>query len=498
MSTTPFIAPDDVHNRALVKRTHPEDWPVHAGEDRYDVVVVGGGPGGLVTAMGANGVGARVALIEKGLLGGDCLISGCVPSKALLKSAKVARSARKAAAFGVHTGEVRVDFAAVMERMRSLRAGISHHDAAERFQKEGIDIYLGHGTFVGRDAIEVNGRRLTFKRAVIATGAHARRPVLPGVDDANVLTNESLFALTELPKRLVVVGGGVIGCEMAQAFAAFGSEVTLIELGDRVLPRVAADASRALEAALRSDGVTLMHNANVTGFERVGEDSIVVATVDGDERRVAADAVLVSIGRVPNMNGLGLDAAGVQTHKRGIEVDDFMRTSNRRVFAIGDVASKYQFTHAADAMARMVVRNALFFGRKRHSALVVPSCTFTEPEIATVGQTEAGPDHQVFRANAADLDRAVLDGNTDGFLEVVADGSGTILGATAVGERAGELINTVALAMTQGVGLSSIAEQVFAYPTESELIKRTGDAFNRTRLSDTAAKVLKTIISLRR
>ena len=498
MSTTPFIAPDDVHNRALVKRTHPEDWPVHAGEDRYDVVVVGGGPGGLVTAMGANGVGARVALIEKGLLGGDCLISGCVPSKALLKSAKVARSARKAAAFGVHTGEVRVDFAAVMERMRSLRAGISHHDAAERFQKEGIDIYLGHGTFVGRDAIEVNGRRLTFKRAVIATGAHARRPVLPGVDDANVLTNESLFALTELPKRLVVVGGGVIGCEMAQAFAAFGSEVTLIELGDRVLPRVAADASRALEAALRSDGVTLMHNANVTGFERVGEDSIVVATVDGDERRVAADAVLVSIGRVPNMNGLGLDAAGVQTHKRGIEVDDFMRTSNRRVFAIGDVASKYQFNHAADAMARMVVRNALFFGRKRHSALVVPSCTFTEPEIATVGQTEAGPDHQVFRANAADLDRAVLDGNTDGFLEVVADGSGTILGATAVGERAGELINTVALAMTQGVGLSSIAEQVFAYPTESELIKRTGDAFNRTRLSDTAAKVLKTIISLRR
>ena len=161
---------------------------------------------------------------------------------------------------------------------------------------------------------------------------------------------------------------------------------------------------------------------------------------------------------VPNMNGLGLDAAGVQTHKRGIEVDDFMRTSNRRVFAIGDVASKYQFNHAADAMARMVVRNALFFGRKRHSALVVPSCTFTEPEIATVGQTEAGPDHQVFRANAADLDRAVLDGNTDGFLEVVADGSGTILGATAVGERAGELINTVALAMTQGVGLSSIAE----------------------------------------
>ncbi len=498
MSTTSFIAPDDAYNRALVERTHPGDWPVHAGEDRYDMVIIGGGPAGLVTAMGANGVGGRVAIIEKGLLGGDCLISGCVPSKALLKSAKVARSARKAAAFGVNTGEVCVDFSAVMERMRSLRADISHHDAAERFQKEGIDVYLGHGTFVGRDAIEVNGRRLTFKRAVIATGAHARRPNLPGVEDANVLDNESLFALTELPKRIVVVGGGVIGCEMAQAFAAFGSEVTLIELGDRVLPRVAEDASRVLESAMRSDGVTLMHNTNVTAFERAGDDSIVVASVDGEEVRVAADAVLVSIGRVPNMSGLGLDIAGVEVHKRGIEVDDFMRTSNARVFAIGDVASKYQFTHAADAMARMVVRNALFFGRKRHSALVVPSCTFTEPEVATVGQTQAGPDHQVFRANASDLDRTVLDGNPDGFLEVVSDGSGAILGATAVGERAGELINTVALAMTQGVSLSAIAEQVFAYPTESELIKRTGDAFNRTRLSATAASVLKTIIGLRR
>jgi pyruvate/2-oxoglutarate dehydrogenase complex dihydrolipoamide dehydrogenase (E3) component len=498
MSTTSFIAPDDAHNRALVERTHPKDWPVHAGEDRYDMVIIGGGPAGLVTAMGANGVGARVAIIEKGLLGGDCLISGCVPSKALLKSAKVARSARKAASFGVHTGEVEVDFPAVMERMRSLRADISHHDAAERFQKEGIDVFLGRGTFVGQDAIEVNGRRLTFKRAVIATGAHARRPNLPGVDDANVLDNESLFALTELPRRLVVVGGGVIGCEMAQAFAAFGSQVTLIELGDRVLPRVAADASHVLEAALRSEGVTLIHNAAVTSFERVGDDRIVVASVDGEDIRVAADAVLVSIGRVPNMNGLGLDVAGVDVHKRGIDVDDFMRTSNSRVFAVGDVASKYQFTHAADAMARMVVRNALFFGRKRHSALVVPSCTFTEPEIATVGQTEAGADHQVFRANAADLDRTVVDGHARGFLEVVSDGSGTILGATAVGERAGELINTVALAMTQGVSLSAISEQIFAYPTESELIKRTGDAFNRTRLSATAAKVLKAIIGLRR
>ncbi len=313
--------------------------------------------------------------------------------------------------------------------------------------------------------------------------------------DVNVFTNEGLFELTELPRRFVVIGGGVIGCEMAQAFAAFGSEVVVLDRADRLLSRLPEAASKLLDDAFEADGIRRVYGASVERFERRGDDHVVIATVNGEEGEFVGDAILASMGRVANMGGLGLEAAGVVAGQRGIEVDDFMNTANSRIYAVGDVASPHQFTHAADAMARIAVQNSLFFGRKRHSALVVPSCTFTSPEIATVGQTEAsGEGLTAYRAEAADLDRTMLDGNPTGFIEVVADEKGVIVGGTVVGE----LINALSIAMTNGVSLSGLNNTIFAYPTESELLKRVGGAYSKTRLTPTVATLLTTLIRWRR
>lgn len=501
MSAPPHVLPDDAANRQLVALTHPADWPAPTPADRYNLVVIGGGPGGLVAAMGAAGLGGRVALVERHLLGGDCLVSGCVPCKALLAAAKAARVARGGGALGVRAEGVSVDFPAVMRRMRALRADIAHHDAAARFRDAGVDVFLGHGRFTRPDTVEVGGATLRFSRAVIATGARAALPPIPGLEAVGALTHEGLFELTELPRRLLVLGGGVIGCEMAQAFRAFGSEVTLVDLAERLLPRGDADASEVLADALRADGVRLVLGATVSRFEVDGGEKVAVVERGGESWRLPFDAALVAVGRTPNLDGLGLEAAGVQSSRGGVEVDDWMRTANPRVYAVGDVASRHQFTHAADAMARLVVQNALFFGRKRHSALVVPSCTFTSPEIATVGLVGAEAEAaglRLFRADARDLDRTTLDGHTEGFVKVWAEPSGRIRGAAVVGERAGELINALSLAMTHGLGLGALSATIFAYPTESELLKRVGDAWNKTRLTPRAAGALRAVLQLRR
>jgi pyruvate/2-oxoglutarate dehydrogenase complex dihydrolipoamide dehydrogenase (E3) component len=485
------LLPDDAHNRQLVERTHPPGWVNPAPAGRYNLVVIGAGTAGLVTAAGAAGLGARVALVEKHLLGGDCLNYGCVPSKALLAAARAAAAVRDAGRFGVRVpAGVTVDFPAVMERMRRLRAELSVHDSAERFRSLGVDVFLGPARFTGRDAVEVGGETLCFRKAVIATGARAAEPDVPGLKEAGYLTNETVFSLTERPRRLAVIGAGPIGCELAQGFARLGSAVTLIANHDRVLPREDPAASALVQRAMGDDGVHLLLEAAVTRTERQGGEHVLHVQTGGGAHEVRADAVLVGVGRAPNVEGLGLEAAGVEYDAvAGVRVDDRLRTSNRAVFAAGDVCSRFKFTHAADAMARVVVRNALFLGRTRASALTIPWCTYTDPEVAHVGlypeEAEAkGVAINTFVVPLDRVDRAVLEGDDGGFVKVhVRRGTGRIVGATVVARHAGEMIAEVALAMTAKLGMAALSETIHPYPTEAEALRKAGDAWNRTRLT---------------
>jgi pyruvate/2-oxoglutarate dehydrogenase complex dihydrolipoamide dehydrogenase (E3) component len=474
---------------ALFERTtelvHPPRWENPAPRGRYHLVVIGGGTAGLVSAVGAAGLGAKAALIEKHLLGGDCLNYGCVPSKGIIRAGRAVEAVREANEFGVRVGAPTVDFGAAMDRMRRLQARIAHNDSAERLL--GVDVYLGRAKFVSRSAVEVDGRRIEFARAIIATGGRAMVLPLPGLAEAGYLTNETVFSLRELPKRLTVIGAGPIGCELAQTFRRLGSEVTVVSDGQRLLPKEDPDAAAVLEARLRREGIRLELG---TKLARVDRDRTVVF----DRGMVASDAILLAVGRVPGVDDLGLDAAGVAFGKRGVEVDDHLRTSNRRIFAAGDVASKYQFTHAADALARIALQNALFFGRKRQSGLVVPRATYTDPEIAHVG-ANGGP--KTFTVKLDEIDRAVLDGETEGFARVHTDERGRILGATIVARHAGEMLGEVSLAMTKGLTLADLAQTIHPYPTQAEALKKLGDAYMRTKLTPHARKLLGAVLKFR-
>jgi pyruvate/2-oxoglutarate dehydrogenase complex dihydrolipoamide dehydrogenase (E3) component len=499
------VSPDDAANRRLVANVHPPDWVNPEPAERYNLVVIGAGTAGLVSAAGAAGLGARVALVERALMGGDCLNVGCVPSKALLRCARAAADVRDAGAFGVRVPSgVSVDFPAVMERMRRLRADLSPHDSAARFRALGVDVFLGQARFTARDAVEVEGKTLRFAKAVIATGTRAAHPPVPGLEQAGFLTNETVFTLTELPRRLAVLGAGPVGCELAQAFARFGAEVTL--LGDRpqLLPREDRDAAALVEKSMRRDGVRLLLGGKVVAVERRGAAKV-FRIEGGAAGEVEADEILVGVGRQPNVEGLGLEAAGVAYDaKKGVHVNDRLRTSNRRVYAAGDICSRFKFTHAADAMARLVIRNALFLGRAKASALTIPWCTYTDPEVAHVGLYEhearaRGYEVQTFTEELSGVDRAVLDGETDGFVKVhVRAGRDRILGATVVGRHAGEMISELTLAMAHGLRLGALADTIHPYPTQAEAIKRAGDAYQRTRLTPFVKWLLAKWLSWRR
>jgi pyruvate/2-oxoglutarate dehydrogenase complex dihydrolipoamide dehydrogenase (E3) component len=486
------LLPDDLHDQVLVRNVHPPDWVNPEPAPRYNLVVIGAGTAGLVTAAGAAGLGAKVALVERELMGGDCLNVGCVPSKALLRAARAFADVRDAGRYGVEVPSgTRVSFPAVMERMRRLRASLSPNDSAARFQGLGVDVYLGQARFSGPDTVELAGRALRFRKAVIAAGARAARPNIPGWVEADYLTNETVFALTELPRRLAVIGAGPIGCELAQAFARFGSEVSLIGNRGQILPREDRDAAQLVEREMVRDGVRLLLDAGVERVESQGEEKVLQIRQKDGVAELRADAILVGVGRAPNVEGLGLDAAGVEYDDKGVKVTDRLQTSNRRIYAAGDICSRFKFTHAADALARIAIQNALFLGRARASALTIPWCTYTDPEIAHVGLSETdaqarGIAVQTFMQDFQHVDRAVLDGESAGFVKVhVKAGTDRIVGAKVVARHAGELISELTLAMVGRLGLRTLARTIHPYPTQAEAFKKVADAYNRTRLTPT-------------
>ncbi|MFK7909188.1 MAG: mercuric reductase [Akkermansiaceae bacterium] len=491
-----LFKPNNEHNQLLKSHVAPDDWKNPEPAEKYNLVVIGAGPCGLIAAAGAAGLGGKVALIERHAMGGDCLNVGCVPSKAVIRAARVAAQVKRASKFGVNTEGVTMDFATAMNRMRELRAGISHIDGVKRYQKElGVDVFLGEGKFLSGDTIEVDGTQLKFKKALVATGARAAKIPVPGLWEAGAHTNETIFSLTELPKRLAVIGAGPIGCELAQAFARFGSEVSLFDNSDHILSREDSDAAAVVEQSLHNDGVNIICNSSIEKVSTDGNIKTLHYRIDGKDLTLESDAILVAVGRAPNIEGLNLEKANVSYNKRGIEVDDRLRTSNKNIFAAGDVAMKYQFTHTADAASRIVIQNALFHGRKKLSDLVVPWCTYTEPEIAHVGMYEKdaqdqGIETDTYVQHFNDVDRAILDGQTEGFVKIhTRKGSPEILGATIVADHAGDLISELTLAITHGVGLDKIASTIHPYPTQAEAIKKLGDAYSRTKLTPFVSKL---------
>ncbi len=493
--THPALLPDDEANARLTELVAPSNWTNPTPTGRYHLVVVGAGPAGLLTAARAAECGAKVALIERDLMGGDCLNVGCVPSKALIAAARAAAAVRQAAQFGIHTTPPEPDFAAIMQRLRRLRSEIARDDSVARFTGLGVDVFLGSGKFSGPDSIEVGGQTLRFKRAVIATGARATKPEIPGLADVGYLTNETVFSLTDLPKRLAVIGGGPIGCEMAQAFARLGSQVTLIERTDQLLGREDGAAATIIQAALERDGVRVLIETAVNQVHR-GESKLdrTLELIHPEtavvKLSVTVDQILVGAGRTPNVEGLNLAAVGVAFDARhGVTVNDQLRTTNPTIFAAGDVCSPFKFTHAADFMARIVVQNALFRGQAKASALTIPWCTYTSPELAQVGLTEQtayqhGIAIQTFKQSLEQVDRAILEGATEGFVKIhVKAGTDKIVGATIVAEHAGEMIGEIVLAMSNHIGLKRLASTIHPYPTVAEAIRKCGDSYNKTRLT---------------
>ncbi|MFY8113880.1 MAG: dihydrolipoyl dehydrogenase family protein [Rhabdaerophilum sp.] len=448
------------------------------GHWHADLCVIGAGPGGLSVAAGAAQMGASVILVEKGEMGGDCLNTGCVPSKALIAAASCAQGFRDAGRFGIAPAEPAVDFAAIHAHMRDVIAGIAPHDSVERFEGLGVKVLPGTGCFLDGSTLAVGESRVTARRFVIATGSRAAIPPVPGLSDIPYLTNETLFHLDTCPDHLAILGGGPIGMEMAQAFRRLGARVTLLEQG-RVLAREDEDAAALIRDALANEGVAIREGIRLARVEAAAS-GITLHLETGES--IAASHLLVAAGRRPDIEGLGLDAAGIRTHAAGIMVDARLRTSNRRVFAIGDVAGGAQFTHLAGYQAGIVIRNALFALPARASPAALPRVTYTEPELAQIGLDEATArgrhgEIRILTSPFADNDRARAGRRTEGWARILTDRRGRILGATLVGAHAGELVGLWALALQSGLRIGAVAGMVLPYPTLGEISKRAAGQF---------------------
>lgn len=501
------LQPTDEHNRKLEVNVRPPDWVNPSPAKSYHLVIIGAGTAGLVTAAGAAGLGARVALVERELMGGDCLNVGCVPSKGLIRAARVAATVRDAQPFGVKlVSDAGFDFAKAMRRMRELRAQISPNDSAERFSELGVDVFFGQAAFKDNSTVSVSRgdgsvNQLNFKKAVIASGARASAPDIDGLQSVRYLTNENLFSLTELPPRLAVVGTGPIGVEMAQSFARFGSEVVLFDRGDQVLPREDPEAGQILAKQLQRDGIRLMLDSQAIKLSPADNGCIrVSAKQAGKTVHTLVDQLLIAVGRAPNTEALNLESVNVKYDQSGVQVNDHLQTTNPRIYAAGDVCSKYKFTHSADFQARIVIQNSLFsigpFGKKRASQLIIPWATYTAPEIAHVGLSEKEATQQgipidTYTQPLSEVDRAILEGQEEGFVKVhTRRGTDQILGATIVAENAGDMICELTLAMQAKLGLSKIATTIHPYPTQADAIRKLGDQFNRTKLTPTSKRIL--------
>lgn len=510
-----FLVPNDEHNRILAENVHPSNWVNPEPTGRYNIVVLGAGTAGLITAVIAANLGAKIALIEKHLMGGDCLNVGCVPSKGVIRAARAWADLRNAAEFGLHVpAGVKYDFGAAMARMRKLRARISHNDSAQRYTKLGVDVFIGSGKFTGADTIQVEGtagnRTLKFSRAAICTGARASAPPTPGLKEAGYLTNETVFSLTELPQRLGVIGAGPVGCELAQSFARFGSEVYLIEAMHGIMPNEDRDAAEIVERQMAKDGVKLLCCGKDLKVTKTDQGKRLTVDSHGQQYDVTVDEILVGVGRTPNIEGLGLETVGVEFDKNGVKVNARLQTSNPRVFAAGDICSRYKFTHAADAMAQIVIQNALFphpfgLGYASVDSLIMPWCTFTEPEVAHVGMYEKdakdkGIEVETYTFKLDEVDRAILDGEDEGFARVhIQKGTDKILGATIVAAHAGDMIGEFSVAMKAGAGAKTIAGTIHPYPTQAEVNKKVVNLWRKAHFTQaTKNRLIKLFAWMRR
>lgn len=461
----------------------------------FDLIAIGGGTGGLVAAAGAAYLGVDSALVEKSALGGDCLWTGCVPSKALIASSRLAHEMENAGRLGLTPASPDGDFPNVMRRLREARAVVEHHDDPERFRAMGVTVEFGAARFVGPDTVEVEGvGRLRSRRIVVATGAVPIAPPIPGLAEIGYLDHHTLWDLDDLPSRLVVLGGGPIGVEMGQALSRLGAQVDVVEMSPRILPRDDAELSGRLKRLLEAEGMRFHLGTRAERIERDGEAKVVVTDSGA---RLSCDQIFVATGRRPATDGLGLDVAGIESEAGAVRVDDRLRTSNRGVWAVGDVTGGMQFTHVAEHMARTVLRNALVPGSRRISYETVPTVTYTDPEFAHVGpahEESAARGGRTLTYELDDLDRAIVDGTARGVVKVTADARGRVMSASVLGSHAGDLLFPWVLAKQNGIRLSKVSGTIFPYPTMVESVKRMSDAFQRERLDAPSGRLLKRIV----
>ncbi len=475
----------DKYNRKLLQNVFPADWKNPKPADLYDLVVIGGGPGGLTAAVNACQLNAKVAVVEKEHLGGECLNVGCIPSKALLRCSRVAADVRDASEYGIEIPRGwKIDFPAVMERVRRLRSEISSGDAPTKLNELGADVFLGMAHFTGTHQLQVGGQTLRFKKAIIATGTQPVRLTSPGLKETGYLTNQTVFNLTTLPPRLAVIGGGPIGCEMAQAFQRFGSKVTFITHNANLLPKDDPTATELLKKVMLAEGVHILVKSEVERFEKRGKEKVLHLK---GKKQLVVDEILIAVGRVPAVEGLDLQKAKVTFDlKTGIAAEDSMQTSNPDIYAIGDVSWRYKFTHVSKEMGRLAVQNALNGGQFKRSSLVIPWCTYTDPEIAHVGLSEKEAEERdipikTIMVELAHIDRAVVDGETIGFAKLhVKEGTDQLLGATVMARHAGDMISELSVAIASQKGLTVLAQAIHPFPTQSEVIRSAAEALQKS------------------